>query len=99
MLFLFLIIDEKMFVFISAGCPCPGYDCDSVPPTTSSAISTTSAPVQQFDTILILNQNREENVPLLYTIGGELKTVNFNLKIVYYYLFIFVLFRRSKFED
>ena len=71
-----------LYFHILAGCPCPGYDCDSVATTTSSAISTTSAPVQQFDTILILNQNREENVPLLYTIGGELKTVNFNLKIV-----------------
>ena len=50
------------------GCEnCLNSVCDQ---STSSAISTTSAPVHQFDSILILN-SRSDNVPLLYTIGGE----------------------------
>ena len=37
-------------------------------------ISTTTAPDEEFDSILILNTNIQYgNVPLLYTIGGELK--------------------------
>jgi len=46
--------------------------------TTTTTAPTTTAPVQDFDTILILNTGESTNVPLLYTIGGEVNSeINF----------------------
>ena len=63
------------------GCPCPSYDCEATETTTATTVSTTTPSIGKIDSILVLNQYKEDNPPLLYTIGGKLKINKFKLFI------------------